>query len=194
MMLMVYPDRAVQPGTAMIAHGDEVRRQIRVPDLSSPAAHPEPTVRAMQSLRHRRKSNCLPTRYPTRNSEEGSSRRLPPTRISKEAHLLDSLEIMTPRSRRTPGAIRSNTSCPRTNGCRSHGVSMLGEKWREVHRSWLNRPGNLTLTGYNSEYQDHSFDEKKTIKGGFSESAVRLNKFVREQPVWTAGRNGSADS
>jgi len=63
---------------------------------------------------------------------------------------------------------------------------MLGDDWREVQRQWLHRLGNLTLTGYNSTYSDRSFDEKKTIPGGFVESSVRLNRFVREQPVWTA--------
>ena len=64
--------------------------------------------------------------------------------------------------------------------------TMLGDDWKAVHKSWLHRLGNLTLTGYNSKYSDRPFEEKKTIKGGFSESSVRLNKFVREQPVWTA--------
>jgi uncharacterized protein with ParB-like and HNH nuclease domain/predicted transport protein len=64
--------------------------------------------------------------------------------------------------------------------------TMLDENWREVQKTWLHRLGNLTLTGYKSKYSDRSFEEKKTIKGGFSESSVRLNKFVREQSVWTA--------
>ena len=63
---------------------------------------------------------------------------------------------------------------------------MLGDKWRDVQKQWLHRLGNLTLTGYNSTYQDRPFDEKKTIPGGFNDSSVRLNKFVREQQVWTA--------
>jgi hypothetical protein len=63
--------------------------------------------------------------------------------------------------------------------------AMLGENWKQVQATWVHHLGNLTLTGYNSEYQDHPFEDKKTIKGGFSESSVRLNKFVREQPVWT---------
>jgi predicted transport protein len=63
---------------------------------------------------------------------------------------------------------------------------MLGEDWVDVRREWLHRLGNLTLTGYNSTYSDRSFEEKKTIAGGFSESSVRLNRFVREQEVWTA--------
>ena len=62
---------------------------------------------------------------------------------------------------------------------------MLGKHWREVQHEWLHRLGNLTLTGYNSAYSDRPFNEKKTIPGGFEESSVRLNKFVREQPVWT---------
>ena len=61
---------------------------------------------------------------------------------------------------------------------------MLGEGWRDVQREWLHRLGNLTLTGYNSTYSDRAFDEKKTIEGGFAESSVRLNKFVREQEDW----------
>lgn len=62
---------------------------------------------------------------------------------------------------------------------------MLGENWKDIQKTWLHRLGNLTLTGYNSTYSDRDFDEKKTIEGGFSDSSVRLNKFVREQTVWT---------
>jgi predicted transport protein len=62
---------------------------------------------------------------------------------------------------------------------------MLGENWREIQHKWVHRLGNLTLTGYNSTYSDRPFAEKKTIKGGFEESSVRLNKYIREQPVWT---------
>lgn len=63
---------------------------------------------------------------------------------------------------------------------------MLGENWTESHEIWLHRLGNLTLTAYNSKYSNRPFDEKKTIKGGFQQSAVRLNEYVRNQPSWTA--------
>ena len=63
---------------------------------------------------------------------------------------------------------------------------MLGDGWREVQRQRLHRLGNLTLTGYNSTYSDRSFEDKQSIPGGFSESSVRLNKFVRDQAVWTS--------
>jgi predicted transport protein len=61
---------------------------------------------------------------------------------------------------------------------------MLGNKWQDAQREWLHRLGNLTLTGYNSTYSDRSFEQKKTIPGGFKDSSVRLNKFVREQRAW----------
>jgi predicted transport protein len=62
---------------------------------------------------------------------------------------------------------------------------MLGENWKAIQKTWLHRLGNLTLTGYNSKYSDRNFEQKKTIDGGFSDSSVRLNKFVREQSSWT---------
>jgi len=63
---------------------------------------------------------------------------------------------------------------------------MLGDNWQEIREVWLHRLGNLTLTGYNSEYSDRPFNEKKTIENGFNESAVRLNKLVREKERWTS--------
>jgi predicted transport protein len=63
--------------------------------------------------------------------------------------------------------------------------TMLGVQAKEVHEAWLHRLGNLTLTGYNSEYSKRPFAEKKTMAGGFDDSAVRLNKYVRQQEQWT---------
>jgi predicted transport protein len=64
--------------------------------------------------------------------------------------------------------------------------TMLGDDWKSVQATWVHRLGNLTLTGYNSTYSDRSFEEKKTISGGFNECSVRLSKFARDQPQWTA--------
>ena len=63
---------------------------------------------------------------------------------------------------------------------------MLGDDWEEVHRIWLHRLGNLTLTAYNSTYSNRPFKEKKTMNGGFEQSAVRLNEHVRQHTKWTA--------
>lgn len=44
--------------------------------------------------------------------------------------------------------------------------------------------GNLTLTGYNSELSDRPFSQKKTIEGGFNDSPIRLNEFLRSIDTW----------
>jgi predicted transport protein len=75
---------------------------------------------------------------------------------------------------------------PQSEKLPSEWRQMLGGDWQSIQREWLHRLGNLTLTGYNSTYSDRPFEEKKTISGGFAESSVRLNKFVREQAVWTS--------
>lgn len=63
---------------------------------------------------------------------------------------------------------------------------MLGKDWEEIHKTWLHRLGNLTLTTYGSAYSNRPFEEKKTITEGFEQSAVRPNGYVREQAKWTA--------
>jgi predicted transport protein len=75
---------------------------------------------------------------------------------------------------------------PQNEDLRPEWRTMLGGDWQAVHETWLHRLGNLTLTGYNSTYSDRPFAEKKTIAGGFSDSPLRLNKFIREQSAWTA--------
>jgi len=62
--------------------------------------------------------------------------------------------------------------------------AMLGEKWKEVHQAYLHTLGNLTLTGYNSELSDRSFSFKKTIEGGFNDSPLRLNAYMRNADLW----------
>lgn len=64
-------------------------------------------------------------------------------------------------------------------------TEMLGDDWPDIQQTWMHRLGNLTLTGYNAEYSDRPFDEKKTMTDGFADSAVRLNRFINEQSVWT---------
>ena len=60
----------------------------------------------------------------------------------------------------------------------------LGPGWKQVQQTWLHTLGNLTLTGYNSEYSDHSFARKRDMEGGFSESPLKLNEGLRTQEVW----------
>ncbi len=56
----------------------------------------------------------------------------------------------------------------------------LGENFKEIHDKYLHTIGNLTLTGYNSEYSNKSFQEKKGMEKGFKNSPLRLNQGLRD--------------
>ncbi len=71
---------------------------------------------------------------------------------------------------------RSSTSCRRTRTSRRSGSEALGPEWERIQQTWLHTLGNLTLTGYNSEYSDRPFAEKRDMTGGFKESPLRLNE------------------
>lgn len=60
----------------------------------------------------------------------------------------------------------------------------LGAEWQRVHQTWLHTPGNLTLTGYNSEYSDRPFLEKRDMLGGFKESPLRMNAGLGALERW----------
>ena len=60
----------------------------------------------------------------------------------------------------------------------------LGPEWQRIQRTWLHTIGNLTLTGYNSEYSDRSFNEKRDMQGGFRESPLRLNLGLGQLSDW----------
>ncbi len=56
----------------------------------------------------------------------------------------------------------------------------LGENFKEIYNKYLHTIGNLTLTGYNSEYSNKSFQEKRDMEGGFKDSPLRLNQGLRD--------------
>ncbi len=56
----------------------------------------------------------------------------------------------------------------------------LGENFQAIHEKYLHTIGNLTLTGYNSEYSNRSFQEKQDMKGGFKQSPLKLNQGLKD--------------
>ena len=60
----------------------------------------------------------------------------------------------------------------------------LGANWSAVQERWLHTLGNLTLTGYNSEYSDKSFAEKRDMQGGFKQSPLRVNEGLGALEAW----------
>ncbi|EMH30376.1 hypothetical protein HMPREF1421_00307 [Helicobacter pylori GAM265BSii] len=55
----------------------------------------------------------------------------------------------------------------------------LGENFKAIHEKYLHTIGNLTLTGYNSEYSNNSFQEKRNMENGFEQSPLRLNQSLK---------------
>ena len=60
----------------------------------------------------------------------------------------------------------------------------LGEEWERIHQTYLHTLGNLTLTGYNSQYGFKPFAEKRDMEGGFKESPLRLNQGLGQLDQW----------
>ncbi|GAA7739059.1 hypothetical protein TH0013_13650 [Helicobacter pylori] len=63
----------------------------------------------------------------------------------------------------------------------------LGENFQEIHDKYLHTIGNLTLTGYNSEYSNKSFQEKRDMEKGFKDSPLRLNRGLRDRDLESFG-------
>jgi uncharacterized protein with ParB-like and HNH nuclease domain len=62
----------------------------------------------------------------------------------------------------------------------------LGPEWKRIQKELLHTLGNLTLTGYNSEYRDRSFLEKRDMpENGFKHSPLKLNKDLGMLEQWT---------
>jgi uncharacterized protein with ParB-like and HNH nuclease domain/predicted transport protein len=76
---------------------------------------------------------------------------------------------------------------PQNEKLRSEWQIALGADWQRVQAEWLHRPGNLTLTGYNSEYSDRPFQEKRDMDGGFANSPLNLNKGLGQLDTWNEG-------
>lgn len=55
----------------------------------------------------------------------------------------------------------------------------LGENFKAIHEKYLHTIGNLTLTGYNSEYSNKPFKEKRDMEKGFKQSPLRLNQSLK---------------
>ncbi len=56
----------------------------------------------------------------------------------------------------------------------------LGENFQEIYNKYLHTIGNLTLTGYNSEYSNKSFQKKRDMEKGFKDSPLRLNQDLKD--------------
>lgn len=68
----------------------------------------------------------------------------------------------------------------------------LSDEWREelgadadeIHKTWLHRMANLTLTAYNSKYSNSSFADKCSMDHGLASSPLRLNQAIAKCEHW----------
>ncbi|WP_219036086.1 DUF262 and DUF1524 domain-containing protein [Helicobacter pylori] len=56
----------------------------------------------------------------------------------------------------------------------------LGGNFQAIHDKYLHTIGNLTLTGYNKEYSNNSFQEKRDMEKGFKQSPLKLNQSLKD--------------
>ena len=65
-------------------------------------------------------------------------------------------------------------------------IADLGEDWENVHKTWLNRLGNLTVVAapYNSMFSNNTFARKRDMEHGFKDSGLRINQFIATKDKW----------
>lgn len=60
----------------------------------------------------------------------------------------------------------------------------LGPEAEKIHSTWLHRLGNLTLTAYNSNMSNDTFQEKRDAEHGYKKSGLRMNQFIAGKERW----------
>lgn len=107
-------------------------------------------------------------------------------RFSKSRYYLERLENSgSPKEPVTPGKYQIEHVMPQSVDASPEWQSMLGDDWQDVHERLCNTLGNLTLTGYNQEYSNRPFLEKRNLKpGGFKASHLHLNEYIADCVTW----------
>lgn len=73
---------------------------------------------------------------------------------------------------------------PQNNNLNNDWKQALGHEWEKIQQKYVHTIGNLTLTGYNSEYSGNFFADKRDMKGGFRESPLKLNRGLANLDTW----------
>lgn len=73
---------------------------------------------------------------------------------------------------------------PQNKNLSAQWQAALGDNWQQIQEKWLHTLGNLTLTGYNSEYSDKPFLQKRDMEGGFRDSPLKLNEGLASIEAW----------
>ena len=95
--------------------------------------------------------------------------------------LLESIEQSLSKERVDTLPMSLEHIMPQKSPLRKEWQEMLGADYNKAHKEWLHTLGNLTLTQYNSELSNKSFEEKLKI---LRASNVTLNQYFRKVDVW----------
>ena len=60
----------------------------------------------------------------------------------------------------------------------------LGPQYAQIHAEWLHRLANLTLTGYNPDLSNKTFQEKRDAEKGYKNSGLRMNQSIAQKDHW----------
>lgn len=105
----------------------------------------------------------------------------------RKKYFLDKLENFGMKERTQTDGYTIEHIMPQNPNLSDEWKSELGNDWEQVHDKYLNTLGNLTLTGYNSEYSDRPFQEKRDMKNyGFRDSPIRLSAGLGQLDHWNA--------
>ncbi len=64
-------------------------------------------------------------------------------------------------------------------------TEILGPDYEEIHATWLHRLANLTLTGYNPNLSNNTFQEKRDAEeGGYRASGLKMNQKIAQKDSW----------
>lgn len=151
-----------------------------------------PYLQAFQDQLYQQRSYL---RFPTDDefSRELTARDLY-TRRTLSRYTLGRLENFGSKEPVNPGNYTIEHILPQNKNLSAEWRAMLGEHWQEVQGRYLHTLGNLTLTGYNAEYSDRPFLEKRDLMGsgqqgqGFKSSHLLLNQELAELSEWNEQR------
>lgn len=81
---------------------------------------------------------------------------------------------------------------PQNARAHSEWIEMIGELGDEEFQHLVHNIGNLTLTAYNSELSDGTFEEKKErTKGGYNNEYLSISSDLHDLDVWNAATIGN---
>lgn len=95
--------------------------------------------------------------------------------------LLESIEESLSKERVDTQPMSIEHIMPQKSPLRKEWQEMLGVDYNKVHKEWLHTLGNLTITQYNSELSNKSFEEKLKI---LRTSNVTLNQYFQKVNIW----------